>query len=149
MALKARAYGDFDAVENSDASALRDFDPSQTVQSDRDDADINVLIERFGLGEVMASGVPMPSLLDYADVSDFQSAMNAIVKGREAFAQMPPKVRSRFDNDPQKFLEFCEDPGNREEALALGLVERKAEPVKAPPLEVRVIADPVASPAPK
>lgn len=140
--MKCRAYGDYDAVEASNSSGLGSFDPSQTVQSEKEDADLNVLIERFGVGELVASNVPMPSLSDYSEVLDFSSAMQAIVKGRESFAAMPAKVRARFLNDPQLFLEFCENADNRAEAIALGLVEKKAEPVKAPPIEVRVVPDP-------
>lgn len=43
---------------------------------------------------------------------------------------LPAKVRSRFENDPQKFLEFCSDPKNRDEAVSLGLI--MSAPASAP-----------------
>jgi hypothetical protein len=41
---------------------------------------------------------------------------------------LPANIRSRFDNDPAKLIDFMENPANREEAESLGLVN-KSEPV--------------------
>ena len=48
--------------------------------------------------------------------------MNVVRAADENFMRLDARVRSRFNNSPQKFLEFFADPENREEAVRLGLV---------------------------
>lgn len=110
------------------ASDLECLDPSLAQQSFKDDADINVMLERFKVTGVMPQGVVMPTYGDFTGVSDYRTAVAAINKAQNAFMDMPANVRARFDNDPQKFLEFFADGKNREEAERLGLVPA---PVKA------------------
>jgi len=116
------AYGPKRRVAQSFASEGR------TKQSFQAECDINNIMARF-----MKTGVL--SWLSkhegsYGDVSslDFQSAQDMIVRAKEMFAALPSKIRSRFDNEPAKFLAFMEDEDNRSESVRLGL--RKAE--KAP-----------------
>lgn len=124
----------YDRNAISDETGLKCLDKSLTQQSMADEADINVLVERFGLTGHMPTSMRMPAYGDYTGVGDFQSAMEALVVARDDFMAMPAKVRARFHNDPQEFLEFCEDEGNRDEAIRLGLVvpEKAPEPVQAP-----------------
>lgn len=103
-------------------SDLKCEDPSLAQQSFKDDADINVMLERFRITGVMPQGVYMPTYGDFTGVNDYRSAQEAIRKAENAFMDMPANVRARFDNDPQKFLEFCADEKNRDEAIRLGLV---------------------------
>ena len=110
-------------------SDLECLDPSLAQQSFKDDADINVMLEKFKVTGVMPQGVLMPTYGDFTGVSDYRTARDAMLKAEHAFMDMPFNVRSRFDNDPQKFLEFCSDEKNRDEAIRLGLVPA---PVAAP-----------------
>lgn len=103
-------------------------EPSLAQQSFKEDADINVMLERFKVTGVMPQGVLMPSYGDFTGVSDYRSARDAMLKAEHAFMDLPANVRSRFDNDPQKFLEFCADDKNRDEAIRLGLVAAPSAP---------------------
>lgn len=142
--LVARSYLGYDMKAASDEAALLCSDPSLTVQSDKDDADINVLVERFGIGFVDPHDVRQPLYGDFTGVVDYQSALHAIQAADESFMSMSAKVRSRFDNDPQKFLAFVNDPANKAEAVELGLVEK---PLPAPePQKVFVVG--AAAPVP-
>lgn len=114
-------------------SDLECKDPSLAQQSFKDDADINVMLERFKVTGVMPQGVFMPTYGDFTGVSDYRTAREAMLKAEHAFMDMPFNVRARFDNDPQKFLEFCSDEKNREEAIRLGLVPAPAVPAPAVP----------------
>lgn len=102
-------------------------DPSLAQQSFKDDADINVMLERFKVTGQLPQGVYMPTYGDFTGVSDYRSAREAILRAEHAFMDMPANIRSRFDNDPQKFLEFCADDANRDEAVRLGLVPKSPE----------------------
>ena len=112
----------YDTDEVSRETSLACDDESLAVQSERDECDINTIVRRFGLTGHLPVGVRMPSYGDFVGVSDYQSALHAIMDADDAFLAMPAEVRTRFDNDPAKFVDFCADPANMEEAVKLGLV---------------------------
>jgi len=111
-------------------------DLSLTQQHGRDDADINVIMARFGKTGQLPQGVRLPTYGDFEGPLDFQSALHAVMQAEDSFAAMSAKVRARFGNNPASFLDFCSDPANRAEAVSLGLV---------PPTPA---ASPAASPGP-
>lgn len=113
-------------------SDLECADASLTQQQFKDDVDINVLLERYKVTGQLPQGVRLPSYGDFNGVSDYRSAMEAIRKATDSFMEMPASLRARFDNDPQKFLEFVSDEKNRDEIIALGLAAPGVKP-SAPP----------------
>ena len=112
----------YDADEVSRETSLICDDESLAVQSERDECDINTIVRRFGLTGHLPVGVRMPTYGDFVGVSDYQTALHAIMDADEAFMAMPAEVRERFGNDPAAFVDFCGDPANMEEARKLGLV---------------------------
>lgn len=126
----------YDMNEASDASGLLCLEPTLAKQAFREEADINVIMERFGLGYVVPPGVVAPTFGDFTDVVDFHSAMNAVVASRESFMKLPADVRARFANDPQAFVAFCSDDSNFDEVDRMGLLlpaasKRRADAAKA------------------
>lgn len=124
-----RAWGQYDPDEVSDATGLRCPDDGVTQQSFKDECDINVIVERFGLTGELPNGIAMPVSGDFSGIVDFQSAMNVVRQAQEAFMELPGEIRARFANDPQRVLEFLNDASNRDEAIKLGIV---AKPVEKP-----------------
>lgn len=117
---------------------------SMTVKSEKDEADINVLVRRFGLTGVMPANPRVPMSGDFTGISDYRSALEMIRAADAAFLEFTPQVRARFDNDPQKLMDFCADVNNLKEARELGLVPKEAA---APaPIKVEVINPPTAPP---
>lgn len=108
-----------------------DPEEGRTIQSEKDDADINVIVKRFGLTGELPSNVRAPLNVDFTELFSFQDAMNAIRSAQESFDAMPADVRSRFENDPAKFVDFCSDEKNLDEMRKLGLAV-PAKPVEAP-----------------
>lgn len=136
-----RAYRSYDPDVVSDETGLECKDPSLAVQSQRDEADINTIVRNFGITGKLPENVRVPSYGDFDVVDDYRSAIEAVRAAEGSFMQMPADVRSRFENDPQQFLDFCMNPDNLEEMRKLGL----AVPAK---VEVPVpIPDPVPIPA--
>ena len=88
-------------------SDLECKDPSLAQQSFKDDADINVLLERFKVTGMMPQGIVLPQYGDFTGVTDYQSAANALLRANDEFMKLPANLRARFENSPQKFLEFC------------------------------------------
>lgn len=128
----------------SNASGLKCEDPTLTQQNFAEEADINTIVERFGITGQLPTNVRMPSYEDYTNVVDFQTAMNSIAQAREAFDEMPAKVRARFHNDPAEFVDFCSKEENRDEAKKLGLL--KPEEQAAIAANLTATATPAAAP---
>lgn len=117
----ARVIGSYDAAEVSRDTGLGLFDAGYTVQSAKDEVDINTIVRNFGITGQLPQNVRVPQYGDFTDVSDFSSAMEAVRSAQESFGKMDADTRERFGNDPQRFLEFCADEGNLEEMRKLGL----------------------------
>lgn len=123
----------YDVDEASDDSGLECLDPTLTQQSFVEESDINYIAERYGLTGELPQVLQLPKYGDFTEVFDFQSANNAVIEANRQFLTLPAKMRSRFDNDPQKLLSFLEDVNNRDEAIYLGLIPKPVtEPVQAP-----------------
>ncbi|AXH76609.1 MAG: internal scaffolding protein [Microviridae sp.] len=115
-----------------------ELNPVKAVQADRDDADINKIIAKFQKGQNMVrinSKEPF-----YGDVTGFDGLADAYMKIQEAedlFMDYDASIREKFDNDPVKFVEFLEDDKNYEEALKLGVVQKRPDnttpPAETPP----------------
>ena len=116
-----RSAHNYDRDLASTESGLRCDDPSLTQQQFKEEADINTIVDRFMKSGVMPTPVNMPQFMDYEGVFDFQTAMNAVRAADENFMRMDAKIRARFNNSPQEFLEFFANPENTQEAIRLGL----------------------------
>ena len=111
---------DRDAVSRETMTVNKE--PSLAKQEFKEECDINVLLERFAITGAMPENVRMPTYGDFMDVPDYQSALNAGREAEQSFMELPAKIRERFQNDPQKLVEFCSDKANLAEAQSLGLV---------------------------
>lgn len=118
-------YNIEDPIAHSNASGLECKDKSLAQQQFKDQCDINVLFARYlETGEI-------PQVIDglnygnFEGIYDFQTAMNAVRTAEGLFSQLPARIKNRFDNDPQKLLEFLADPANAEEAIFLKLAQPK------------------------
>lgn len=116
----------------TEQTALVCKDPSRTRQEFAEDADLNVIVARFGIGHEMPQNVTPPMSGDFSAVPDYRGAQDLLRKANEVFGNLPAKVRSRFDNDPAQYIDFLENPDNEAEAIALGLASKPA-PVDTPP----------------
>lgn len=130
-----RSPFNYDRDQASDEAGLANDMPSMTQQSFAEDADINVIVERFGLTGQMPEPLN-PQYGDFSQVGDFQSAMNAIADAQSGFMSLPAALRARFGNDPAQLISFLEDPANRSEAVSLGLVNSVLDKQESAPADV-------------
>lgn len=141
-----RTEHNYDMLEASNESANRaglNFDQdnpeskSQAQQHFKEECDINTIVERFGITGEMPQVQNLPAYGDYTGIFDFQTAMNAIRQAEEDFMAYPAKIRARFDNNPQRFLEFCDKAMTDKDSIEfiegkrLGLIMDR--PVAEPP----------------
>lgn len=109
--------------------------PSQTLQSFKDDADINCIIARFeNTGVLVDPTLPVsrtPQFGDYSDMPDYQTAQNVIIAAKNAFDSLSSKIRERFHNDPAAYFDFVRSlkEGSEEyvEALNLGIIDKRPD----------------------
>lgn len=130
----------YDRNKASISSGLSCSDLSRTDQSFAEECDINTIVRNFGVTGQLPDNIRTPLEGDFTTVVDYQSALNMVLEADAAFAAMPSSVRERFANDPARFVEFCSDPANLEEARKLGIANPAISPPE--PVSVRVVPEP-------
>lgn len=113
----------YDFVARSNESAVKEFDPSKTVQSDLEDSDINTIVRRFNITGQIPQGLRLPEYGDYDAVMDYQSALHALMDAEDNFMSIPGEIRAKFDHDPGKYLDFVSNPDNLEALREMGLAK--------------------------
>jgi len=121
----------YDMALVSQETGLECKDPSLAQQHMKDECDINVLVERFGVTGQLPQTPLEPSYGDFSGVCDYHTALNAIKAADTAFMGLPAQLRAKFDHDPNALLQFLQNEQNRDEAIMLGLIDGKpvAEPI--------------------
>jgi len=113
-------------------TGLKCEDPSLAQQQFAEDADINTIVRRFGITGKLPENATFPSYGDFTGISDYRSALEALDQADREFMALPAEVRAAMDNDPQRLLEFCSDPGNLPAMRELGLAVPDPSLQKAP-----------------
>lgn len=107
-----RSPYNYDMNKAGDDSGLKCLDASLTQQHLADETDINKLVERFVVtGEIPQLTMP-PLQGDFTNVPTYQEALNLMRAADASFMQLDAKIRSQFDNDPGKFVDFASDEKN-------------------------------------
>lgn len=141
----------YDMFIASNESAITCLEPTLAQQQFKDESDINFIADRFGLTGELPTVLQLPKYADFTGIFDFQQAQNAVRTALEQFMTLPAKLRTRFDNQPQKLLTFLEDPENYAEAIFLGLVNKPAitpEPAPLAPATKGEVTPPPPAPTP-
>lgn len=102
-------------------------DEGMTRQSFADECDINLIMAKYQTTGAIDHFARHEPRYGFADGVTFHDAMNIVAEGDSMFADLPSKLRSRFEN-PGAFLDFVQDEANAEEMVELGL----RAPVAAP-----------------
>lgn len=80
------------------------------------------MMEKYSKTGMLPVNNMSQSFGDFSEATDYASSMLQIQRAEEDFLELPVSIRKRFSQDPQKLLEFLNDPKNREEADKLGLI---------------------------
>lgn len=118
------AYDGF-ADDISLINSLQCPEPTLAQQQFADECDINTIVNKFLKTGELTADVHLPKYGDFTGISDYQSALNAVIAADEAFLDLPANIRAEFGNDPQMLLEFLADSKNAERAAELGLIDWK------------------------
>ena len=121
---------DRDAASNE--SGLACEEPTLTQQHFKDETDINNILRQFNITGLLPESPLSPRYGDFTGISDYQSALNAVIAAESEFEALPAQLRARFNNNPEELINFLENESNKDEALALGLIEQPEASVQTP-----------------
>lgn len=101
--------------------------PSKTKQSFKDECDINQIMKKFEKTGILPDLIKTnPVYGDFSDPKTYQESLNLVHHAQEQFSNLSSKVRERFNNDPQKFLEFTSNAENADEMAKMGLLKEES-----------------------
>lgn len=123
-------------------------EPTMTIQSEKDNCDINVIMNRYA-----TCGTPLPCRTDgvqpvYADVSelgDYMENYQRCKQAEEMFNALPSALRKELDNNPANLIPFIQDKNNESRCIEYGLINKPI--VEAPQTPVATPSVPDSVPA--
>lgn len=108
---------------------------SRTKQSFKDECDVNNILKKYKESGIPPREMGPGAFGDFSNVTDFQSALNAVAEAQETFASLPAHVRDFFGNDAVRFVSFSEDPKNVDKMVELGLAIKRNGEANKPVIE--------------
>lgn len=123
-------------VETRKRTAVKiDFSECEVIteQHHKDECDILNIVRKYEKLDI-----PFPELTeaDFGDILDaptYLDMQNQIAEANSLFDGLPSRIRARFDNSPNMFLEFMSDSKNYDEIEKMGLnVQHLQKPVESP-----------------
>ena len=105
---------------------------SMTKQEFTAELDLNVIMARFIANDFDPSTLPVSARKamtgDFTQAPEsYHEALTLVVETKQAFMSLPADIRSEFDNDPQRFLDFVYNPENRDKLVEWGIVNPATE----------------------
>ncbi|WNK14618.1 MAG: internal scaffolding protein [Microvirus sp.] len=118
----------------------------RTKQAFRDECDINKIMARYQQTGILPETQQKVAIYLDAENFDFQRAQDQIALAKNMFEAVPANIREQFDNDPAKFVQFCENPENHSKLVEMGLATPRAPSSgggSTPPLANAPTAQPI------
>nr|WAE43295.1 MAG: internal scaffolding protein [Microviridae sp.] len=104
-----------------------------TQQHFAEDVDVNTIVARALktgiLGNPDSINAREAVFADVSAIGDYNVCLNRIIAAQSAFMELPVNIRTKFDNDPAKMLNFLNNPANFDACIEMGLLVKR-EPVK-------------------
>ena len=108
----------YDPVEEHDHCGIEFTMPSLTVQDEKDETDINYIVNKYADGQKGIATLDLGDSSQYAYLQfgdatlpgDYSTALELVSGVREEFYSLPAYVRAKFDHDPMNFIQQLNDP---------------------------------------
>jgi len=119
----------YDPVEEHDHCGIEFTMPSLTVQDERDETDINYIVNKYADGQKGIATLDLGDSSQYAYLQfgdatlpgDYSTALELVSGVREEFYNLPAYVRAKFGHDPMNFINHLNDPETLEYLRREGL----------------------------
>lgn len=103
--------------------------PSLTVQDEKDETDINYIVNKYADGQKGIATLDLGDSSQYAYLQfgdatlpgDYSTALELVSGVREEFYSLPAYVRAKFGHDPMNFISQLNDPATLEYLQEQGL----------------------------
>lgn len=103
-------------------------EPSLTQQQFKDECDINNIMKKYATtGQFTHVTGKQGMYGDFSSIKDYHTMVQTVLYAQEAFSTLPAEMRARFKNDPGMLLDFLQDSKNYDEALKLGLINKRED----------------------
>lgn len=124
------AYG---PVEEHDHCGIEFTMPSLTVQDEKDETDINYIVNKYADGQKGIMTLDLGDSSQYAYLQfgdatlpgDYSTALELVSGVREEFYSLPAYVRAKFGHDPMNFINQLNDPATLDYLKQEGLYGSK------------------------
>lgn len=104
-----------------------------TDQSFKNDADINIIVERFNKTGILPSIERKSYFADVTEIPTLEQAFDIVDKAREEFGKLPAEVRRKMGDNPANLENFINDEDNTEFLKKHGvLIEKTPDPTPEP-----------------
>lgn len=119
----------YDPVEEHDHCGIEFTMPSLAVQDEKDETDINYIVNKYADGQKGIMTLDLGDSSQYAYLQfgdatlpgDYSTALELVSGVREEFYSLPAHVRAKFDHDPMNFINRLNDPATLEYLQQQGL----------------------------
>jgi phage internal scaffolding protein len=119
----------YDPVEEHDHCGIEFTMPSLTVQDEKDETDINYIVNKYADGQKGIMTIDLGDSSQYAYLQfgdatlpgDYSTALELVSGVREEFYSLPAYVRAKFGHDPMNFIDRLNDPATLEYLQQEGL----------------------------
>jgi len=103
---------------------IGDLGQSLTKQSFTDECDINNIMRKYQKTGAIEHVNKHEASYGFATSDTFQESLEIVAKAKNMFEELPSSIRTKFENDPSKFLDFVQNPENLTEMRELGLAHK-------------------------
>lgn len=119
----------YDPVEEHDHCGIEFTMPSLAVQDEKDETDINYIVNKYADGQKGIATLDLGDSSQYAFLQfgdatlpgDYSTALELVSGVREEFYSLPAYVRAEFGHDPMNFINRLNDPATLEYLRQQGL----------------------------
>lgn len=119
----------YDPAEEHDHCGIEFTMPSLTVQDEKDETDINYIVNKYADGQQGIMTLDLGDSSQYAYLQfgdatlpgDYSTALELVSGVREEFYSLPARVRAKFGHDPMNFINQLNDPATLEYLQQQGL----------------------------
>lgn len=119
----------YDPSEEHDHCSIEFTMPSLTVQDEKEESDINYIVNKYADGQKGIATLDLGDSSQYAFLqfgdatlpSDYSTALELVSGVREEFYSLPAKVRAKFGHDPMNFIDQLNNPETLEYLQREGL----------------------------
>lgn len=119
----------YDPVETHDHCGIEFTMPSLAVQDEKDETDINYIVNKYADGQKGIATLDLGDSSQYAYLQfgdatlpgDYSTALELVSGVREEFYTLPAHVRAKFGHDPMNFISQLNNPETLEYLQREGL----------------------------